>query len=140
MRHRRSIPKLGVKTAHRKAMMSNMATSLINHGQIITIDIASKKGRPRHDRIAYILGSSTADEIVAQVQELIKGSKTVMVILDSDHTMQHVIQELRIYSKLVTLNSYLIVEDTNMNGHPVAPEFGPGPMEAVDEFLKDIYS
>jgi large subunit ribosomal protein L17 len=36
MRHRRSIPKLGVKTAHRKAMLSNMATSLINHGQIET--------------------------------------------------------------------------------------------------------
>jgi len=36
MRHRRSIPKLGVKTAHRKAILSNMATSLINHGQIET--------------------------------------------------------------------------------------------------------
>jgi large subunit ribosomal protein L17 len=36
MRHRRSLPKLGVKTAHRKAMLSNMVTSLIDHGQIET--------------------------------------------------------------------------------------------------------
>ena len=43
---------------------------------------------------------------------------------------------IRIYSKFITKGSYIIVEDTCINGHPVRPDFGPGPWEAVEEFLK----
>ena len=54
MRHRRSIPKLGVKTAHRKAMMSNMATSLINYGQIETTVARAKALVPVVSRLVTL--------------------------------------------------------------------------------------
>ena len=58
-----------------------------------------------------------------------------LVILDSDHSRGHVIEELKVWNRFVCVGSYLIVEDSNINDHPVFPRFGPGPMEAIDEFL-----
>jgi len=109
---------------------------LLSHGEIITIDIKSMEGRPKHKRITYLLGSTTSQEILEKVQAFVKNKNRVMVILDSDHNKEHVLKELEIYSQFVSKNSYLIVEDTNINGHPVEPDFGPGPMEAVEEFLE----
>jgi len=110
---------------------------LVNNGTVITIDIEDIANKPRHKRIKYLHGSSTSQEIVEQIQKLIAPKDKVMVILDSDHHKEHVLDELRIYSQFVTKGSYLIVEDTVLNGHPVRPDFGPGPMEAVEEFLKE---
>lgn len=107
----------------------------LRHGEIITIDIESRAGRPQHPRVQYWLGSSTAPDIVERVRTAARGKK-VLVILDSDHSERHVSDELAIYSELVTPGSYVIVEDTNLNGHPANPEHGPGPMEAVDAFLR----
>ena len=109
----------------------------LNKGRIVTIDVLEDKNRPNHKRITYLIGSSTSGEIVDKVKSLISGKEKVMVILDSEHHKEHVINELRIYNKFVTKDSYLIVEDTNLNGNPVIPGYGAGPMEAVDEFLKE---
>lgn len=45
--------------------------------------------------------------------------------------------ELRIYNQFVPPNGYLVAEDTNINGHPAYPDFGPGPWEAVEQFLSE---
>lgn len=106
----------------------------IGTGSIITIDTEPRPGRPEHPRITYVNDSSVAPEVLAMVSERARGKK-VMVILDSDHSRDHVLAELEAYSPFVDEGGYLIVEDSNVNGHPVAREHGPGPMEALDEFL-----
>ena len=106
-------------------------------GEVITVDIEDVKGKPQHRRVRYLIGSSTSEDTVEHISKLVDGKQTVIVLLDSDHHKEHVLKELRIYSRFVTKGSYLIVEDTNINGHPVLQEFGVGPMEAVAQFLKE---
>jgi cephalosporin hydroxylase len=86
--------------------------------------------------VTFFKGSSTDQDIVSRITALTKGKK-VLVTLDSDHAMGHVLNELRAYSPLVTSGSYLVVEDTHMDGVPTAPEFGPGPLAAVRKFLEE---
>jgi cephalosporin hydroxylase len=106
-------------------------------GQIITIDVDAMPDMPQHKRITYLSGSSISNQVVEKVRELTKDKNTVMVILDSDHSKDHVLKELELYNGFVTKDSYLVVEDSNLNGHPVYSGFGqgPGPMEALEEFL-----
>jgi cephalosporin hydroxylase len=108
---------------------------LLGRGRILTIDIEARPNRPQHPRISYLHGSSTAPETVETVRRLVPPGTTTLVILDSDHHAAHVLEELRLYSPFVTPGSYLIVEDTNVNGHPVYRRHGPGPMEALDAWL-----
>jgi cephalosporin hydroxylase len=109
---------------------------LVGRGRVVTIDIQEQSDRPDHQRIQYLSGCSTSEEIVARVTGLIRSDERVMVILDSDHRAEHVQQELQIYSSFASIGCYLIVEDTNINGHPVMPLHGAGPMEAVEHFIR----
>ena len=108
----------------------------ITSGRVISVDIALQPGRPQHPRITYLLGSSTSEPILKQIRQSIRSNDKVMVFLDSDYSCQHVLAELRAYGPMVTTGSYLVVEDSNVNGHPVYQSFGPGPMEAIQEFMK----
>ena len=58
-----------------------------------------------------------------------------MLILDDDHSQKHVEEEMEMWQHLVSPGCYMIVEDTNVNGHPVFPDHGPGPHEAVETFM-----
>jgi len=120
---------------------------LIGNGEVITIDSNEPHygitadvvaNRPRHSRITYLTGSSISQDIIDQVSDKVESEKlSVMVDLDACHNHGHVLLELRSWSRLVTVNNYLIVEDSNVNGHPVAPDHGPGPWEAIEDFLQE---
>lgn len=106
----------------------------IGHGHVISIDIDPQGPLPEHERVTFVTGSSIDPEVVERVRAA-AGDGRVMAILDSDHSRDHVLAELGVYSEIVTPGCYLVVEDTNVNGNPVLPDHGPGPGEAVAEFL-----
>jgi cephalosporin hydroxylase len=109
-------------------------------GKVITVDVEqhvenASKLPIWKQRVEMIVGSSVDPKVTDHIAQQVSGKK-VLVTLDSLHTHDHVLQEMEIYSKLVTPGSYLVVQDTNINGHPVHPGSGPGPMEAVQDFMK----
>ena len=110
---------------------------LLGSGSVLGVDIDlgdvhdSTSG---HDRVELIEGSSVDPAVVEQVRARAAG-KRVMVDLDSDHSAGHVRGELDAYAPLVSPGCYLVLEDTNLNGNPVVPEFGPGPAEALADWL-----
>jgi cephalosporin hydroxylase len=115
--------------------MANLC-DLFGSGEIVTIDIEKFDGRPEHDRITYITGSSGDKNIIENIFAGRKKNEKVLVILDSDHSMAHVSKELEAFSPYVSVGSYMIVEDTNLNGHPTYASHGPGPFEAVEKFIE----
>lgn len=107
----------------------------IKDGMVVTIDIAQCVTM-KTPNITQIIGMSMhPDAVYTCTNIILQLSGPVMVILDSDHSRDNVLAELELYAKFVTKDSYLIVEDTNVNGNPVFPEHGPGPKEALDEWL-----
>jgi len=128
------IVECGTRFGGSTAYLASMC-DLLDRGRIVSIDIDKRDGRPEHPRIRYIHGSSIDPTVVADVRGGIGAGERVMVILDSDHARDHVAAELEAWHALVTRGCYLVVEDTNVNGHPIAPRHGPGPMEAAQAFL-----
>lgn len=118
------------------ALYLSSICDLVGHGEVVTIDIVDLGNRPQHVRLTYLDGSSTDEKIVEEVKKRAEGKEKILVILDSDHSKAHVLKEMQIYNELVSKGSYMIVEDSNVNGHPVQPKHGPGPMEALEEFLE----
>jgi cephalosporin hydroxylase len=121
-----------------------------DNGRVVGVDIdirahnrARLEAHPMMKRITLIEGSSVAPDTVARVSELARGKSPVMVILDSNHTHDHVLQELRAYSPLVTNGSYLVVFDTVIEDMPAEAladrpwGHGNSPRTALGEFLRE---
>lgn len=99
------------------------------------------EAHPMSRRIRMIEGSSVSDEVASQVAGHVKGKESVLVALDSNHTHEHVLDELRIYSPHVTRGSYIVVFDTLVEDMPAELVgdrpwgIGNNPKTAVHEFL-----
>ena len=118
--------------------------------KVIGIDLEIRK----HNRIAIenhflsnyielIEGSSTDQNVINKINNLCPSSHSTMVFLDSDHTEEHVLRELFLYSKFVTKGSYLIVFDTSIeffkdiNYERKKWSVGNNPRTAISKFLEN---
>ena len=127
---------------------ASMLELLGGDGRVVGVDIdirphnrSAIEGHPMAKRITLVQGSSVDPAVVAQVAALAGGRGPVLVILDSNHTHAHVLQELNAYSPLVTRGSYLVVMDTAIEDMPAGSypdrpwDKGDNPKTAVHEFL-----
>ena len=121
----------------------------MNHGRVIGIDIEirqhNRKAIEKHELFEYITlveGSSTDDDIVNSVKAMVKEGERVLVLLDSNHTKQHVLDELHVYSNMISLDSYIVVQDGIMEHLVGAPRSSTdwswnNPKAAAEEFVKN---
>jgi cephalosporin hydroxylase len=132
------------------SLMSAMCEcELIKKPRIIGVEVnmstenmETLSAHPLFKKYCNILhGSSTDSSIIDLIAKKIKPDDRVMVVLDSNHTHQHVLSELELYCKFVSNNSCFIVEDTTIEWHEASStirSWGPGnsPYSAIEEFLK----
>jgi cephalosporin hydroxylase len=90
------------------------------HIELLTVDSASQAAADRIRALRYPFPERPA-----------------FFIVDSDHTTPHVLRELYQLRELTRPGDYVIVEDGNINGHPVLPDWGPGPWEALDQYAAE---
>lgn len=120
----------------------------MDHGRVIGIDIEirphNRKAIEAHELsplITLIEGSSVAPEIIHRTHALINPGETTLVVLDSNHTKQHVAAELEAYSDVVTADSYIVATDGSMKDLYDAPRGNPewawdNPTAAAAAFAK----
>ena len=122
---------------------------LLGHGEVIAVDIDIRQHNreeiekhPMAKRITMIEGSSIDPEIVNAIKEKVKGKK-VLVCLDSNHTHDHVLEELLMYADMVNVGSYIVCPDTFVEFFPKGYcddrpwDVGNNPMTALIAFLKE---
>lgn len=109
---------------------------LLGDGHVVTVDTESLHDI-RHPRVEFLIGSSTSDMIIdAMSKAAHSATGPVMVILDSDHSRDHVRRELALYAPLVTPGSLILVQDGIIDASPVFRAARPGPLPAIRSFLE----
>ena len=128
---------------------SSMMELLGNGGKVIAVDIDIRKHNreeiekhPMMKNIRMLEGSSVDEKIVQQIGEYAKNFKKVMVVLDSNHSHDHVLRELEMYTPLVSMDSYILLPDTFVEFFPKGYvtdrpwDVGNNPYTAMEAFLK----
>lgn len=122
---------------------------LLGEGRVLGIDIDIREhnrqaieAHPMFSRIDLLQGSSISPSILEEVSRRVQGVGPVLVCLDSNHTHDHVLEELHRYADFVSVGSYLVVFDTIVEYLPADSNgqrpWGPGdnPWTAVQRFLE----
>jgi cephalosporin hydroxylase len=130
-------PELVVETGtYRGGSAFFLATmcDVLGAGEVVSIDIEPlRDDYPEHPRITYLGGRSSTDPgVLEEVRTRAAGGRT-LVVLDSDHSQEHVEAELEAYAPLVPVGGYVIVEDSNIGR--IREDLLPGPLQAIERFL-----
>ncbi len=115
---------------------------LMGTGSVVSVDIDRSHYAVQHPRITTITGDSSCSDVIAQVQQQCHG-KRVLVVHDGDHSRGQVLKDLRAYQNLVTIGSYLIVEDGVIDLFDPGDGIGtlsPGPLPAIKQFLQEHHN
>ncbi len=111
---------------------------LLGKGHVITIDV-EKHATIEHPRVEYIVGSSidadTLNAVTRRIKEL--SPSHMLIILDSDHSAQHVRREIEDYAELLPVGDYMLVQDGCIDDLPSMAEGRPGPLVAIESFLRN---
>jgi cephalosporin hydroxylase len=104
----------------------------------VDVDASNISERTRRDPDVELLTLSSVDPRVAERIATLRREYPgpVFAILDSDHREAHVLAEMKSLRSVLVPGDYLIVEDTNVNGHPVYASHGAGPFEAMDKYFR----
>ena len=112
---------------------------LLNHGEVLSVDLDHRQFKVDHPRIIKITGQSTDPKVIQKVHVIAQGKNT-LIIQDADHSKEVVLADLNNYSDLVPVRGYFIVEDTIMDvfnpGNGVGRSID-GPLCAVEQFLRE---
>ncbi len=117
-----------------RALFLASVCELLDHGRVISIS-EDTRARPEHPRITYLEAAPYDERVRGRVRELTGDDPRTLVILGSPSAAPRIVQEFQALAPLVPVGSYVVVENTIVNGHPVWPGYGPGPTEAVRRIL-----
>lgn len=124
----------GTRKGGRAWFLANVL-DLIGHGSVLSIDSVAADGRPEHPRITYLSGRAHDDDVVAAATSITGDTRNAVVILGTRGARRRAHAEFDRYERFVPVGSYIVLEHTVLNGHPVDATFGPGPFEALQRIL-----
>jgi len=134
------IIEFGTNRGGAAVFFSQIMSRLNPEGRILTVEIDPSIVDPsvkNYDNIELVVNSSVSDEVREKLKDLAERHKgPIFAILDSDHSKNHVLTEMKFLREFMKKGDYLVVEDCNVNGHPILPGWGEGPHEAVDEYFR----
>jgi cephalosporin hydroxylase/predicted O-methyltransferase YrrM len=109
---------------------------LLGTGQIVSIDKQQVDGRPEHPRIRFLVGPADEDEIVDEVGSMLPSEPSALLVLGGRASATRTLAQFHAHAHHVPVGSYVVVEDTIVNGHPVWANFGRGPAEAAKAIVE----
>jgi cephalosporin hydroxylase len=104
---------------------------LLGHGKVVSIGPEQPDDLPQHSRIVYVQGRAHMDSTAERVAKIVGSKARAFVVLGSEVDVPKVLKEFDQYARYVPVGSYVVVENTVVNGHPVWAGYGPGPNEAL---------